>query len=409
MDIAMSATLLLDPNYINLHALLHRYFAESHAVFAEFLALPDRQAKEMSKDGVDIVLLSLISQALAVSPIPSSPTTPPKVAFTSEQLAAYPSLPLGQVLGQNLEMAIHCLMARHTITKATAEKLLAPLATFCVHYIDRISHDGRLTAEQKRLWLGLQTRFLPKHTLTIAKSLGLVLVDIDVGSHAEFEQDKLQFDQKSYKLPNWRWLVTLALTLQREEPLVLTKGGVVDFAPQFDYALPPADKPAFDSTRYAWLGVGVLMVVVGGLLAVKIFSPAVPEPAPVVQQVQKPVIKDVAIVRVDDKDGNKDAKTGDKGDKKGADKGTDNKVVDKAGKVDKKDSADKADKTVAKTNTPTDTPNKPATTKPKEPTTAQDNPNTGKTSTGTKGQYTLALPTEDASDYTLGDYLKKSD
>lgn len=298
----MSATLMLDPNYINLHALLHRYFTGSYAVFAEVLNLPAKKAETVCQDSIDIVLVSLISEAQAESSFGGLPTTPSPVAFVASTLSTYPTLPLTQILGKNLDMAIHHLMEKYTLTKAVAEKTLSLLGTLCVYYVDRLSKDGRLSDEQQRLWLGLQTVFLPKKTQAIVKAMKLVLTPPHLKTDNDSKKDKLKFEQKRIKIPNWRWLVTLALTIQREEPLELVRDGRIDFTPQFDYSPAPTAKPEFDGVRYAWFGVGALMVAVVGILAVKVFSPS----APVVQETavkttQKPVIQDVAIVRVDDK------------------------------------------------------------------------------------------------------------
>lgn len=298
----MSATLMLDPNYINLHTLLHRYFTGSYAVFADVLSLPAKKVEVVCQDSIDIVLVSLISEAQAESSFGELPAAPSPVAFVASTVNAYPTLPLTKILGKNLDMATHYLMEKHTLTKATADKILSLVGTLCVYYVDRLSKDGRLNDEEQRLWLGLQTVFLPKKTQAIVKAMKLVLTPLHLKSDNDPKKDKLKFEQKRIKIPNWRWLVTLALTIQREEPLELAKDGRIDFTPQFDYSLAPTAKPEFDGVRYAWFGVGALMVAVVGILAVKVLSPS----APVVQETavkttQKPVIQDVAIVRVDDK------------------------------------------------------------------------------------------------------------
>lgn len=460
----MSATLTLDAHYINLHALLHRYFAESGAVFAEVLALTAKEADKLCQDSVDICILSFVSQSLAAADIATA-SFPPSVIFNADNLATLPTLPLTDTLKQNTELGVHCLMERHKLTKTTAEQLLTLTATLCVHYIARLASDGRLTDEQKRLWLALQTHFLPKNTLTIAQTLGLVLTDINADNYPSFAHDKLKFDNK--KLPNWRWLITLALSVQREDSPQLKRGELMNFAPQFDYTPQAPSKKAVDGVWYAWLGVGVVMVGVLGVLGIKETRSsklsAMPDTSATVQ-VQKPVVQDVAIVRVDNKDkgekdkGKQDKANQDKGDKatKADKKPEPNQEANKK-QADKKDTDKKSAKPVdkplvdkpkaeqSKTDKPktdkpkSDKPNsdKPRTEKPKaeksktEQPKSADKPKTDKPtdkpkSDKPKSQYTLALPKDDKSakkdnakkddkpktdkkgdgNYTLGDYMK---
>lgn len=298
----MSTTITLDAHYINLHALLHRYFAGSYAVFADFLATPLLQAKNLCQDSIDLVLICLIEQALA-GKIPSIRVDKPLQAlrFDTHALSSMSVLPLSAILKEKAEPVLHYLAGKHRVDDAFAKKTLAIVATLCVHYVEKLTIDGQLSLKEKTAWLALQPLFLTE-LKPLGERLGVVLTSPyqDGRRFDDFALDKLSFDG-TYPIPNWRWLVTLVMTVQREDELLMQVGGVIDLSPKFLMAKQDTVRPR--DFRYGFrlgaISVVVLLVLIAVSVVVWQAMPKNTPPPPTPKSDSQPVL-DVAIVRVDD-------------------------------------------------------------------------------------------------------------
>lgn len=458
----MSIIATIDPNYINLHALLHRYFANSHAVFADFLSLPVGQAKALCLDGVDVSLFCLISGALTNHA--KKPSKPPKplapFRFDVDALRQLPVLSLEQTLGEMSAQAVGYLAKQHLLDEALVKKHLAAVATLCVHYIGKLSHNGQLSAVEQRAWLALQPIFVQEKFGVLATHFGVPFrspYQDGQMSHA-FDCDKLQFEGSQYAIPNWRWLMALVVAVQRESEDGLAIGKLIELAPTEERTA--TTKKGFGRGVGVGFGLAGAVIALGvGLWTYQSDKPskeeahqthAIPMPsnAATGKKDSQP-IPDVAIVRVRDdkadgkadkgekvsaksldKSASKPSDNKDKSSQKPSDKST-NKSNDKTTQA-KASNASKSDKTSNSKAEKSSTATKSDSSKSQTAKTAKSTADTGKkavdkktnadkatTAKSTqnlgnqpvvkkpKSEYTLALPKDDDS-YVLGDYIDKA-
>ncbi|MDO4427426.1 MAG: hypothetical protein Q4B88_04785 [Moraxella sp.] len=299
----------IDPNYINLHALLHRYFKGSYAIFADFLGVPILQAERLCQDSIDITLLCLINDALTgTHPERQKPLKSPEaVRLDTQILKTFTTLPLEDILRKNTSKATSYLTTAHRLDPKKARDALALVASICVYYIDKLIFDAKLNQDEQKTWLGLQPAFVREPLADLAAIFDVNL-NLPFHTHTTYQKklgrDALLFDDTTYRIPSYRWLTALATLIKDGTDNTLGVGKMLNLTP-----LPKTiDTPK--SPQKPWhyaLAAAVFLGVLAIFLAIS--SDEEDTSVTLTQTTQEPnetdsapVIPDVAIVRIDNDD-----------------------------------------------------------------------------------------------------------
>lgn len=304
----MSTITTIDPNYINLHALLHRYFKGSYAIFADFLGVPILQAERLCQDSIDITLLCLIDDALTgLHPERQKPLkSPESVRLDTQILKTFTTLPLEDILRKNASKATSYLATAHRLDHKKAQDALALVASICVYYIDKLVFDAHLNSDEQKTWLGLQPAFVREPLADLAAVFDVNL-NLPFHTHTTYQKklgrDALLFDDTTYRVPSYRWLTALATLIKDGTDNTLGVGKMLNLTP-----LPKTtDQPKrpLKPWHYA-LAVAVLLGVLAVFWAVSSDEEDTAPPAQTTNEPSEtdsaPVIADVAIVRIDNDD-----------------------------------------------------------------------------------------------------------
>ncbi len=316
---------LIDPRWINLHTLLGDYLSGSVALFADRFELSLPVANILVNDARDISVLCLIANI--TPPTPQNAKKPSPKAHLKHQKILELSVLDTQTLDTLMPM-LDSLGDKHSVATALLSKkyphihqraigdILAMVATISNYYADKLAYIGKLNHEEKATWLTLQWLFV-KDLYPLAQDLNITptLPNLAYSDYqSKLGKDAIIFDDSTYTVPSYRWLIEFAQYLQTLPPQTLLIGKTlgeiaIDDTPTTDTAeTPQAQNKHGDGIfgKYLkkiglpWLIASVLILLIIAFSLWRVFKPTqdnTPTPPP---SNEPAVIQDVAIVRVDD-------------------------------------------------------------------------------------------------------------
>lgn len=297
---------LIDPHNTDIRTLLRTYLKDLPIILAHHLHVSAVKARLAVRHAIDAVILGLYNHHETPTPNVSL-----LQAFAKPtRLDTLKKIPAEAIthdfFHRNEKDVVHTLSQATTLTASQSTITLGLVVALAKDHLGRIIEHTKLTDNEYRQWLDLQYFFVHADRLnwtipSIPKPTNLTYNDYHTKLGKQINQ---KFDDSTVKLPNYRWLLELANTINTHRNYAITLGKSLSLfvSPKTTHTANKISTQFTQKKPLILLTACTLLVVLGMVAWWHIHQP---KPTPT--QANEPIPQDVAIVRIHDENDPKDS------------------------------------------------------------------------------------------------------